>query len=114
MDGDVVQVIPVSCSLDEEGVRSWSVRLRGIVQALSLFLKLSHMVLVVTWSGCYLARMSLPGFCWVKNLSGGSAGASLSTTLQKRVRRSSWRRSCRGCSLVFLRSLVTLPGVMDL
>ena len=48
MDGDVIQVIPVGRSLDEEGVRSWSVRLRGIVQALSLFLKLSHMVLVAT------------------------------------------------------------------
>ena len=27
------------------------------------------------WSGCCRARMSLPGFCRVKNLSGGSAGA---------------------------------------
>ena len=36
MDGGVVQVIQVGRSLDEEGV--------------------------VTWSGCCLARMSLPGF----------------------------------------------------
>ena len=65
VDGGVVQVIPVGRSVDEEGVSqlvcaaAWDF----VGPIPYLFLMQSQMVLVVTWSGCCRARMSLPGFC---------------------------------------------------
>ena len=56
----------------------------------------------------------LPGLLKVKKCSGGIAGTSPSTTLNRKVRRSCWRRTWSGGRSSFRRSFCMEPGVRDL